>query len=240
MGNTLSIAQQMTLCSPFTAANMKEAMFSTPSIKSPGPDGYSSSFFKATWGITSPLVCQAITQFFHTASIPSFFGKTKLVLLPKVRNPSMAQGFRPIPCCSVIYKCIAKLLCSRLKTVLPHLIHQNQGAFVKDRSILFNVLICQDIVRGYTRKGISPRSIMKIDLQKAFDSVHWRFVKGLLNHLKFSYQFFDWIMAYLHSVSFSIHVNGKIGGEFLGRRGLKQGDPLSPLLFVLTVGYFTR
>ena len=154
----------MTLCSPFTAADIKEAMFSIPSIKSPGPDGYNSSFFKATWDITGPLVCQAIAQFFHTASIPSFFGKTKLVLLPKVPNLSMAQDFRPISCCSVICKCIAKLLYSRLKTVLPHLIHQNQGAFVKDRSILFNVLIYQDIVRGYTRKGISPRSIMKIDL----------------------------------------------------------------------------
>jgi len=70
--------------------------------------------------------------------------------------------------------------------------------------------------------------------------VHWRFVKDLLNHLKFSYQFVDWIMASLYSVSFSIHVNGQIGGEFLRGMGLKQGDPLSPLLFVLTMEYFTR
>ena len=116
-------------------------------------------------------------------------GETKLVLLPKVQNPTQAKDFRPISCCNVLYKCIAKLLCMRLKQVLPHLIHQNQGAFVKDREILFHILTCQDVVRGYNRKGISPRYIMKINLHKAFDSVHWKFLKELLEHMRFPSQF---------------------------------------------------
>ena len=71
-----------------------------------------------------------------------FLGETKLVLLPKTPNPTHAKEFRQISCCNVIYKCIAKLLCVRLKEVLPHLIHQNQGVFVKEMELLLNILIC--------------------------------------------------------------------------------------------------
>ena len=119
-----------------------------------------------------PLVCNAIHHFLAIASLPPSFGITKLVLLPKVSPPTHAKDFRPISYCSVIYECIAKLLCSKLKEVLPHIIQQEQGAFIKGRELLFNILICQDIVQGYTRKGISPRAIMKLDLRKAFHSIH--------------------------------------------------------------------
>jgi len=151
----------------------------------------------------------------------SFLGETKLVLIPKTPNPTSANDFRPILCCNVIYKCIAKLLCLRLKEVLPHLIHQNQGAFVKGRELLFNILMCQDIVRGYSRKGISPRCIMKIDLKKAFDSVHWGFLEDWLHHLKFPQPFVSWVLACIKSVTFRVHVNGMQGESFGGGRGLK-------------------
>ena len=117
-------------------------MLSIPNTKSPWPDGFSSGFFKATWHITGALVCNAIQNFFLTGHMPHFLGETKLVLIPKVLNPTQAKEFRPITCCTVIYKCVAKLLCAKLKSVLPHLIHHNQGAFVKDRELLFNILMC--------------------------------------------------------------------------------------------------
>ncbi|KAJ8438353.1 hypothetical protein Cgig2_015280 [Carnegiea gigantea] len=184
-GNTLTVEQQLKLCTPFTDQEIKTVMFSIPNIKSPDSDGFSSGFFKVTWQMTGEIVREVIQQFFHTGIMPSFLGETKLVMLPKAPNPTHAKEFRPISCCSVIYKCITKRLCLRLIEVLPHLIHQNEGAFIKEMELLFNILICQVITRGYSRKGVSPRCIMKIDLQKAFDSVHWDFLKELLHHLKF-------------------------------------------------------
>ncbi|KAJ8433708.1 hypothetical protein Cgig2_019817 [Carnegiea gigantea] len=93
MGSTLSLEQQMDLCTPFTRDNIKEALFSIPGIKSPELDGFNSTFFKATWDITGPLVCQAINQFFQTAQLSPNFGKTKLVLLPKIQNPTETKDF---------------------------------------------------------------------------------------------------------------------------------------------------
>jgi len=164
MGHTLTVDQQLKLCAPFTDQEIKSVMFSTPNTKSAGLDGFSSSFFKPTWHITGDLVRGIIEHFFQTGQMLGFLGETKRVLIPKVSNPTHAKEFRPISYCNVVYKCVAKLLCMRLKEVLPYLIHQNQGVFVKEMELLFNILICQDIAIGYSRKGISPRCIMKIDL----------------------------------------------------------------------------
>ena len=115
MGNVLSIEQQLLLCAPFTDNDIKNAIFFIPNTKSPGPDGYSSGFFKSTWHITGGLVKNAVRHFLITSKMPSFLGKTKLILLPKVPSPTYAKDFRPISCCNVVYKCIAKLLCMRLR-----------------------------------------------------------------------------------------------------------------------------
>ena len=164
--------QQLDLCQPFSDKDIKEAMFDIPNHKSPGPDGFSSGFFNSSWSTTGPIVRAMVRKFFHMGSMPCFISATKLIVLPKITNPSNASDFRPISCCNIIYKVISKLLVSRLKRVMPNLINQSQGAFVPGREILFNVLICQDLARGYQRKHISPRCMMKVDLRKAFDSIH--------------------------------------------------------------------
>ena len=141
------------------------------------------------------MVCKAIKEFFRTGYMPQSVSATKLVILPKVKCPQTTAKFRPISCCNGLYKCIYKLLCLRIREVLPSLIQHNRAAFVPERQLLYNVLICQDIARGYQRKHISPRCLLKIDLQMAFDSVHWAFLRELLHALKFPHIFTKWIMV---------------------------------------------
>ncbi|XP_062094273.1 uncharacterized protein LOC133800332 [Humulus lupulus] len=132
------------------------------------------------------------------------------------------------------------MLCSRLSEVLPFLIHSNEGAFIKNRLLAHNILIFQDLLKGYTRKNISARCIMKIDLSKAYGTVDWQFVADLLKGLCFPSRFTHWVLVCLKGTSYSLMLNGRLHGTFRGENGLRQGDPVSPLLFVLIMEYLTQ
>ncbi|XP_074265986.1 uncharacterized protein LOC141588444 [Silene latifolia] len=160
-----------------------------------------------------------------------FHGVIKITLIPKM--PTSVTQYRPIACCNVIYKCVSKLICNRLARVLPDLISLNQGGFIHGRSISENIMVCQDLVRLYNRKSCSPRCMFKMDLMKAYDSVSWRFVQELLDVYKFPPPFSKLLMECITSASFSLSLNGETFGFFPGKRGLRQGEPVSPLVFTL-------
>ncbi|KAJ8419500.1 hypothetical protein Cgig2_026412 [Carnegiea gigantea] len=225
-GQTLSLEQQINLYQPFKETEIKQAFFSIRNFKSPGSDGFNSGFYKASWEHTGNMVCQAVQEFFRNGELPSFYGETKLVKLPKISNPEKATDSRPISYYNVIYKTITKLICSRLKEVLPTIINGGQGAFVKGRELIFNVLVCQDLIRGYNRKFLPRSCIMKVDLHQAFESVHWAILEEWLKALKFPPLFIKWIMNCIISIQFTISINGKQGDLFKGKKGLKHGDPL--------------
>ncbi|XP_062075831.1 uncharacterized protein LOC133779952 [Humulus lupulus] len=239
-GNSLSVEQQVRLLRPFSKRDVKKAMFSIHSSKSPGLDGFGSGFFKGLWGIIGAKISQAVLGFFQDGFLPKSLNETVISLIPKVADPKSASDYRPIACCNTLYKCISKLLCTRLSEVLPFLVHSNQGAFIKNRNLAHNIMIFQDLLKGYTRKNISARCIMKIDLSKAYDTVDWLFVEKLLKSLCFPSRFINWIMVCLKGTSYSLLMNGRIQGSFKGEKGLRQGDPISPLLFVLIMEYLTR
>ena len=104
-------------------------------------------------------IIKAISQFFENGKMLKSWNNTTITLIPKVPNPLHPGDFRPISCCHVLYNCISKLICSKLKLVLDFLIDQAQGAFVASRSIMHNILLCQDLVKHYTRK-IMPRVVL--------------------------------------------------------------------------------
>ncbi|XP_074266041.1 uncharacterized protein LOC141588501 [Silene latifolia] len=149
---------------PATVEEIKHSIFSIPKSKSPGPDGFNSQFYRDAWEIVGEEVCVAIANFFSTGKLLNQINSTVITLIPKVDRPTSVKHFRPISCCNVIYKSISKILCSRLALVLRDIISRNQGAFVKGRSILENILICQDLVRLYSRGMASPRYVNSIML----------------------------------------------------------------------------
>jgi hypothetical protein len=165
---------------------------------------------------------------------------TILILVPKKVNPSTMGDFRPITCCSVVYKCITKILSNRMLHFLSDLVSLNQSAFIPSRSISENVMLAQEIVRDYHKNKGDPRCTLKIDLMKAYDSVNWEFMMHSLHCYGFPEKFLRWIEECITSHRFSICLNGTLVGYFEGRKGLRQGDPLSPYLFVLAMEVLAR
>ncbi|XP_060217048.1 uncharacterized protein LOC132644468 [Lycium barbarum] len=184
--------------------------------------------------------CKGLWNFFRTSKLLKAWNNTVITLLPKFEHAENVRDYRLIACCNTSYKIISKMLSNRLRQVLPSIISPNQSAFVSGRTVVQNVLICQDLVRLYNRKNSPSSCLIKINLKKAYDTVEWAFVKEMMHALNFPYQFIRWTMACITTPQFTIAINGGLYGCINGRRGLRQGDPISPLIFVICMEYFTR
>ncbi|KAE8719033.1 putative FKBP-type peptidyl-prolyl cis-trans isomerase 1 [Hibiscus syriacus] len=171
------------LVKEITREEIQKAVFCQGNDKALGPDGYTPFFFKNSWNIVGEDVVAAVKFFFLNTTIHPAFNSTIIALVPKIPNPSAVKDYRPISCCSVIYKIITKIIVRRLTDFLPEIITLNQTAFIRGMSIIDNTLLAQEMVKGYGRNSISPRCALKIDLHKAFDSIHWGFIIQILKAL---------------------------------------------------------
>ncbi|XP_026399001.1 uncharacterized protein LOC113294841 [Papaver somniferum] len=126
-----------------------------------------------------------------------------------------------------------------MKHVLSGLISPNQSAFISGRSIQDNIMVAHEIVRNYHRTKGTPRCTLKVDLKKAYDTVSWEAIVWVLQRVGFPSKFIDWISLYFSTSRFSVMVNGSPYGFSGAKRGLRQGRPLSPYLFVLVMEIFS-
>ncbi|KAK4381744.1 Retrovirus-related Pol polyprotein from type-2 retrotransposable element R2DM, partial [Sesamum angolense] len=220
---------------PVTIDEVKIAFFDIEEDKAPIPDGFSSGFFKAAWPVVGEEVSKAIIDFFKTGRLLKQLNATLLTLIPKVRTPHSVAEFRPISYCNVICKVISKIIVSRIREILDLLISPSQNAFVPGRLISDNILLAQELFSGYNQCRLPPRRALKVDLRKAYDTVEWDFLIATLRMFGFPAVFIRWIEEYVTSAHYSVVVNCGVHGFFAGARGLRQGDPMSPYLFVLVM-----
>ena len=203
---------------------------------SPGPDGFNVEFYIATWEWIGKDVMQLVRDFFLSGSMPNHINDTHIALIPKKLVPLVSADYRPISLCNVIYKIIAKCIANRLKPHLPDYIHPSQQAFIEGRRISNNIIIAQEITHSFALKSWKEKGFMlKIDLAKAFDRIEWNFIVAALTRKGLHPHFINLIHACISTPTFSVIINGQPFAKFKGDRGIRQGCPLSPYLFVLAI-----
>lgn len=218
-----------------------EALKTIGSLKAPGPDGLLALFYKEFWEIVGDEVVSDVLNVLRGGPMPNKWNETTVVLIPKVRRPETIKDLRPISLCNVIYKLISKVLSNRLKRILPDIIAPSQSAFIPGRLISDNILIAYEMTHYLKRrrKGKEGYAAIKLDMSKAYDRVEWTFLRDMMMKLGFDSRWVDLVMKCVTSVKYKIRVNGDLTEEIIPERGLRQGDPISPYLFLICAEGFS-
>ncbi|XP_042497613.1 uncharacterized protein LOC122076376 [Macadamia integrifolia] len=202
-------------------AEIKNAVCYLDPNSAPGSDGFLGAFYKACWEIIYSDICRAIRWFFRTGFMPYGINNNFMVLIPKVEGALSLDKFRPLCMGNFLCKIISKVLALRLSRVLPKLISEEQGAFQKGKIIHSNISLASELANMMFASTRGGGMGLKIDIQKAFDSISWNFIFHVLRRFGFSEKWISWIYQILASTRISVFLNGGPVGYFGVERGLR-------------------
>ncbi|KAA3462318.1 reverse transcriptase [Gossypium australe] len=223
------------LLSPFREDKVRTALKDMGPIKAPGLDGFPALFFQQYWHIVGKEVLDFCLGILNGNKGANLANVTEIVIIPKFHNPSSLVNFRPISLCSVLYKIVVKTIANIMQNIIGLCIDEVQSAFVPGRFITDNVLLAYEILHTFRQKRTGKKGYMeiKLDMSKAYDKVEWNFLKEMMLKIGFAHEWVGLIMKCITSVSYAVNINGYRGRVFQPTKGLRQGDPLSPFLFLI-------
>lgn len=230
----LSVAEKGNIERKFSEEEIWQVIKKCDGNKAPGPDGFNFNFFKHFWPIIKGDILKFFEEFHMNGKLVRGLNASFIALIPKTPCPKEVADFRPISLIGSVYKLVAKVLAARLQQCMPRLISENQFAFTPGRQISDCIFIAAEVV-DFLQKREEGGFLLKLDFAKAYDSIEWSFLLDLLDSMNFGEKWILWMKTCISTASLAVLVNGTPSDFFDIERGLRQGDPLSPLLFNICV-----
>ncbi|KAA3478413.1 LINE-1 reverse transcriptase isogeny [Gossypium australe] len=221
---------------PFSMGEIKEAVWSCDGFKALGSDGFNLCFLRKCWEIVKNDLFGLMSEFFIIGKLEKSINSSFITLIPKVENPIDISDFRPICLVSSLYKIVSKVLSRRLREIVEEVVTDTQCAFIRGRQIYDEVLIANELIHSVKKKGgDGGYLILKLDFSKAYDYVRWNFLELVMFKMRFGDKWRGWMLECISTARAAVIIIGSSSKEFGFRRGLQQGDLLSPFLFILVM-----